>query len=718
MMSDGITVHESNPLSFWERVRVRTLLAGLLLALSAVVAARPVSAEDAGLDGATPMEQEAYRLYNEDKLLTARRIAEKVLAKDPSSIVGHYVLGAVYRRAEGALPTAMFHLGKARELYEGPWGRTRYSGKTSPLHREILFAIQLVAGEMEEYDYQIHVIEYHDSLYDPDLYAEHAWPLIQLGRYDLARQFAKVAVASRDVFQRSLGLNAMCAIEGEARTRQPYYDACMAALRSAEERATRDTETDPEHGTAVAVHAYNAALAAQAMLRAREVEDLALKGTRRLEFTPANPWRLLTRVYVDQGRTEDAVNALREMQRWRRRQPPHLRDQDRAETDVVFATVLLVAGETEIAYRAVTRAIDQPDRRALTTGKAEHALGAHALLRRRIQLLRAERRAEDISTLDFFSRLGGPWETAWMRMQAWGDEERVVSVLADEAILDATLQLYVQGGLDPLPVWLLGDLVEVLGPGIVEAALARVERADTFEGLRPYRDALKAEIALSRGDEQQALGLCKRALETLPTTEALLKARVAALGAEAARRQGRAAESVGLFEQAMQLDGGVVRRLGLSIPARVEVRASGSVASDVGDMLRRSPRLRRSGGAFLVRVEGGGKNLRVCLYNRHSSLLSCTDTLTPIRPETAAPAPSKATDEPAEPEEPQEPETDEDFARRVAIAFHERAFAMPVQLTTTDVSSLDGRVTASEEATREHLRGMLGDIIEDSQKRR
>lgn len=667
---------------------------------------------------ATPLEQQAYNLYAENKLLTARRIAEKVLAQNPSSVVGHYVMGAVYRRAEGVLPTAMYHLGKAREIYEGPFGRSRFHGVTSPLHREILFNIQLVAGEMEEWDYQLHVLEYHDMLYDPDLLAEHAWPLIQLGQYEAARQFAEVAVRSRDAYQKSLGLNALCAIEGEARQRKLYYDACMAALDNAQRRAARDNETDPEHGTAVAVHAYNAALSAQAMLRPDEVEDLALKGTRRFEFTPANPWRLLTRLYVDQGRTDDALNALREMHRWRRRQPPHLRDQDRAETDVAFATLLLVAGETEISYGAVSRAIDRPDRRALTSGKAEQALGAHALLRRAIQLTRAERRAEEISTLGFFDRLFGPLEVAWMRLQTWGDEERVVSVLADESILEATFLLFVQGGLDPMPVWLLGDLIDILGPGVVESALDRAESTDSYEALQPYRQALRAEIALRRGDESRARSLAKQALESLPPTEALLRARVAAVGAEAARGQGRTEDSVGLFEQAMQLDGGVVRRLGLSIPARVEVSASGSIARDVGAMLRRSPRLDRSRAGFLVRVEGGGESLRVCLYSRQNALLSCTETLTPRtpEPEEGASGAREGAESRAEGAR-QEPETADEFARRVALAFHERAFAMPVQLTTADINSLDGRVTASEEATRERLRGVLGDIIEEAEER-
>ena len=125
----------------------------------------------------TALEQEALRLYNDNRLVTARAKAEAVLRIDPDSIVGNYVLGCALREAEGSLSRAMFHLGRAREVYETRYGNTRVAGAPWQLHREILFATQALAGEMEEYEYQLHVLEFHDYLYDPDLLAEHAWPL-------------------------------------------------------------------------------------------------------------------------------------------------------------------------------------------------------------------------------------------------------------------------------------------------------------------------------------------------------------------------------------------------------------------------------------------------------------------------------------------------------------------------------------------------------------
>lgn len=662
-------------------------------------------------------EREVYRLYSQDRLLTARRRAEEVLERNPSSVIGHFVIGAVYRRAEGSLANAMYHLGRARELYETQWGTSRAGGAAWQLHQEILFTIQLVAGEMEEWDYQLHILEFHDMLYDPDLYAEHAWPLIQLGRYDLARHFATVASHSRDGFQRSLGLNALCAIEGEARERWRYYQSCGAALRSAEERSRSASSEDEATEVSLAVHAYNASLAALSVLRFDEAEELALRGTRRLEHTPANPWRLLTRLYLDQGRMDDAVEALREMQSWRQRQPPHLRGQDRAETDAVFATVLLVAGITGIGQRAITRAIERPDRRGLTSTRSEQALGAHALLRRAIIETRIAKEAEENSTRGFFARIGGAIASISRRIDLWQDEERVVSVLGDGAILRATLRPYVQGGLDPIPVWLVGDLIEILGPGVVAEALDENEDDESLEGFVPYRQALRAEIALARGEDERCSSLARESLGGLPSSEVLLRARVAAVGAEAARRQGNRRESVHLFEEALRIEGGVIRRLGFEIPLSIRDSSRGSIGAEVADALRSSPRFEVRRGGLRAEIMGDDLALHLCLLDSRGARIRCTETLSPRRPErlrASGPTGEEASEGQGGSisEEPSDVESRADFILRVAVSFHDTVFAMPVQLTTTDVNSLDGRIGANEEAARRRLRGVLDQVIE------
>ncbi|PRQ04638.1 HTH-type transcriptional regulator MalT [Enhygromyxa salina] len=706
--------------------RLLSGLAVLGLASTLTIAATVVSAQDptdplAVPTGApalsqpkdfprTAAEDEIWQLYQEDKLLTARRKTEELLEKDEDSIVARYVFAQILRRAEGNLPKAMKQMGRARELYERKYKPNVTNLETTPwlLHREILYAAQMIAGELERHEYQLQLLDYHDSLYDPRLTAEHAWPLMLLGRYDEARKYAEKAAESSDEFQRSLGRNALCAIEGEAGTRAERFNACLSAYDDAADRARGDDPfAKPDEVTSVTVHAYNAALAALTVLRPDEAERLAKAGATRIEFTPANPWRLLVRLYTDQARMEEAVLALREMQSWRRKMPPHLREQVRAETDVAFATVLLVAGETGTGLEVVDRAIANPDRRGLTSSSKDQALGAHALLRRAIRQTHAEVEAERAVwsgtaesariTRDAFER----------EIQDWSDSERIRGVLNDDERLVATFRMYVAGGLEPVPSWLVGDLVPILGAGVCSVVLDMVRKAETDEALDPYYDALEAEIAIHRGRREDALKLANKALDTLPEFEALLRARVAAIAGEAAWRLGQDKDALEFWATAMQRDAGVIRRRGLALPAKLSNDASGPVAARVVELLEDSPRFDFDDDGFTVTLAGSGRELELCLLEPAGGVLGCASTPPPAdEAEPEATTKAEADDEGEELDELD----DDDYASLTVEAFHKRAFAMPVGLSNIDLGSLDGTATISDEANRERMQGLLDKV--------
>ncbi len=646
-----------------------------LLALMSTASAQVFTAE----------EVELRRLYDDNKLITARRIADDVMKADPDSIVGNYVLGAVYRESEGNLPKAMFHLGRARELYESRWIGQPQSDVT--LHQNLLLQIEITAGELEEFEYQVQILDYYDSLYDPNLTAEHAWPLMKLGRVDDAREYATKATASRDPWQRSLGYNTLCALEGEATNRTASWDACYAALEMERKQDDADVNVD----------AYNASIAAKSVLKFTEAEELAKEANTGNAFSTANPWVLLTDMYLGQGRGDDAVNALSESQRWRSRQPPHLRDQSRAEGDAAFARLLLIAGESQTGMSIVDRALDFPDRQGYSSSNADQALGGHSLLRLAMRRLERQKVAENIATQGLSARTGH-WLASWGPVSAdWEDRAAVSAALSNRRRLDATLRMYVNGAVDA-PGWMVGDLIDVLGAGVVAATLADVRTQETdIGGLQPYYDAIDAETRLHRGDEAGAVTMAQQALQYLPQTEVLLRARVAAVGAMAAYRNWDEATAIDLYEEAMQVDPGVFRRLGEPIPARVEVLQSDSwAATYAGRMLERSPRLRSSSTGFVVSVEGGGERLRTCLRTSRGTLLSC------------APAPK-----PPPQEKDQPPLTDWEYAQYVVYVFHERAFAMPLGVSGTDLKSLDGSNVVDTEASRKQMQGLLQNLIDE-----
>lgn len=642
-----------------------------------------LAAAPARADGpADALADQALASFQAGELVSARDQAEAALAADPRQYRAHYVLGLVMRDAEGNLAQAMFHLGRSRELYE-----TRFASSLDTdwrFHQALLDAVQIVAGEIEAYEYQLQILDYYDARFDPDLVAERAWPLMKLGRFDEAREAATRAILSRDELQRSSGMNAMCALEAEAGDRAAAYTACLAALDA--ERLHPEAD--------VTVDAFNASLAARAALRFDEAVALALEADTGASVSTANPHAILAELAVADGRGSDAVAAIRAMQGWRARQPAHLRDQNRAETDAVFAQVLLAVGEPELGLDIITRAIDFPDRRALTSGTAEQARGGHALLRIALRRAAAERRAERAATLGLWGRLGaglGAWVPDGA---AWQDEAAVTAVLADRVRLQRTLRQYLDGGL-PVPPWMVGELIPVVGPGVVRVALQRVRRLEGSAGFEAYHDALEAELAWWRGDRATCRRLAAAAASALPSEERLLRARVTAMAADSAWRAGDRADALSLYEVAMRDDPGVVRRLALALPAEVDV-SGGEAAADAGRMLRRSPRFASAERAFRVGVTEEGGALSVCLSAPSGNRLSCSR-------EPAPPAPVEGEAPP--------PWTAWDRAAATVDGFHRDAFSMRTGVSSLDLRGLDGTTGVNTEVAREQMQDLLDRLI-------
>jgi len=641
----------------------------------------------------TDAEEEALELYRESRLIGARRAAETALRHNPDSMVGHFVMGCVMRESEGALPAAMFHLGRARQLYEDTWPLASPPPDAPwQLHREIIFNIQELAQELEAFEYRLQMIEFYDDMYMPKLHAQRAWALLSLEEFDEARVYARRATEVADATSRSQGYNALCAIETEARRRHERDEACQQALLFALQRAEQDTTHDPSQVTNVAVHAYNASNAALGVLAFDEAERRARDGVTRLNFTPANPWRQLARRFTDEGRMLDAARALDEMDRWRRRQPPYLRDAARAETESVLATVMLVAGRTDIALRAIDRAVERPDRRGLHSSTSEQAQGAHALVRRAVRRVDAEIARERASLGEGPSRWERTSDAVDRRAARFADDARIISALSDRRRLVSTLRPYLGGGLDPVPTWLLGDLVEVLGPGVFRVALDMARSEESDPAFDPYFDALEAEVHFSRGAWRRTSEVGARAFESLPAAERLLRARVAALVAYAEWRSGT--DALTYFGHVLALDPGTLRRLGIRLPARVE-SGGGQYADALVERLRRSPRLRITDGAFSVTVEESGASLHVCLLSVTRDPIVCSSMPLTWTPESTGDG--DITPEDAERAENYDP------VIATGMAFHMDAFSMPLQFETLDLGSLDGRTSVNSNAARERL---------------
>lgn len=664
------------------------------------------SSQDADSLAQSELEREALELLNNGLAITARTRAEEALRQNPDSIVGHYVLGRMMFEAEGALGRAMYHLGRARELYETNYMRT---GLGSPFHQELLYTLSRLAGQMELHDYQLELLGYHDHLYDPDLIAEHCWPLLKLGRIEEARQYANIAAHSQNPWQRSAGLNALCALESEARSREPAHRACLAALEDARAEAARHHRDDEEQ-SGIAVDAYNAAQAAAQALRLSQAREYALEGVRRFEPTGADPWQILVELYLSAGQMSEAIDAFSSMLAWNNREPASMRDQGSAEHQAIVSLMLLLAGETERAMDRIERAMERPDRRGLTTDGAEQARGRHALIRHMIQNARNEELAEEASWRGYGSQLYNVLGALPRRIAMWPDEERITGVMADRDRLTSSLRPYMSGGIIGLSPWLAPELVSVLGPAVVQAGVDRARFLDEtaeLESLREvdaYYRAIEVEIAAAYGDDARVVDLAPPLLEALSEPPwAMVRARVAARAAEAAWSRGDNRAAQEWYSTALEIDPGVLRRTSQILPVRI-VAGGDAAASEAAGLLARSPRFSSFTGLFELSVDSFGDGLRGCLRTASGNELRCVEAYPPP-PE---PPPSEAP-EGQDPDAESGLDEDEDLslAQRLAREVHQRLFAANIPMSRIDFSSLDGSTIGGSREARDRLRELL-----------
>ncbi len=625
--------------------------------------------------GADATVAAAWRALERDKHIRAREIAEQILEDDPESIAAHAILGIVHHRAEGNLPVALYHLKHSRRLYEERFDpELTEEGAPWRWHAITIGQLAQVSGEMGRHEDKVRYLLVRDELYSPPWPADRGWPLMRLRRYDEARRAVEEALALGEQGQVAAARTALCAIEAEQQRREAGYEACRAAA-----------EYEREIGRGAPTPFTNAAEAALGVLRMDEAERLILEATEHFAAGVSNPWLDLMHLYLAEGRTPEALDALRRMLKWRRRQPAFMDEQNRAETEMSSAIFLIAAGRPADAARITRRTLDRPDRTGFTSSESEQMEAAAALVDQLAHRAQAEHLAEEASWSSSSGAVGARLEARKARLRAWSSGRRAAALLADERVLLATIRPYLAGSVE-IPEWIEPELVALLGPGVVAAAVDKARARETLDEAEGYFLAYEAEVAYLQGRERDALELADRALETLPSHEALLRARVTAFAAQAAADVGLNNRALELFDAAYQLDRGVLRRLGLRLPATFP-EAEGRIARAARDLLEDSPRFRRAEGGYQVIASSDAKTGTACLLGPRRTRLACAQVK-----ERAG-------------------EDEGDLARRLAAEFHAQAFAPRLDLTQADIRSLDGSPTAGGGRASDRLQGVLSELI-------
>jgi len=547
----------------------------------------------------------------------ARELAQRWVAEEPESPAAHFALAEVLSRVEGNLPRALHHLHRAEEQMDyTSMGRAIESGNLEWHYltlNQLSYIHQLIGNQHEALTY----LDLISEFYGQNTESFRGWPLIKLKAYDEARASAeRVLASSDDPRERSRAWNTLCAVElADLRP--------LESLRACENAMSEEEGVNLlEHSTASdTVHLLNASEVSLSLLRFGEAEAYLDRAVRFLNAeSVGNPWVYLLYLYMNQSRFDEAREALDNMLVWRDNQSPMITVMNRAEHLMVSAMFLLLSGYPEDADRLTRSALNQPDRTGSYSADEQQKDSIAALLNMMANRSAYELKREEISRSGFLESIPQRFQAMVLRFKAWRAGRNAASLFADTDTLMNRLRPYAPLDVH-IPEWIEPELVSLMGEGMINGLLNRTREAGAFILNEGYYHAYATEIAAGRRQHRQVMESSAAALEQLPPEEVMLRARLSARMAEAARRLGDEDTALTHYEAAMRDDPSLIRRLGTSLPVVINAD-SGTLAEDVARLMRKSPRLRAGGNGLPLNISAGS-NPSICLHARDGDALSC-----------------------------------------------------------------------------------------------
>lgn len=645
---------------------VRRFLLGVLVLATALGAAVQAAYPP------SPAEQQAYDLMQkEGAYVKAREVAESVLKVDHRSFVAYYVIGAVYFRAEGSLPRAYYFLQKSRRMVEREWGSPLPASGPWLWHARILEELIDVTAEMDRYEEELDLLALHDRLYVPPLPSSWGWPLMKLGRMEEARAKIAEALKSDKPGVITHAMNTLGAIENECDDPQKAYEVYTQLVAM-----VRQKNWDMH-----AVYLRNAGATALSLLKYEDGERLLLDSAKYFDpGTFTNPWRTLAVLYVDEGRIPEAISAVREMHAWSHRTLPSLDQQSWAERQLVTAAILLESGYTQEALSIARRVLNRPDRRGGTSLHADQSEAGLLLFYHYALRVEAQRLREEMSWCDMKQWARDLIELSRVEVEAWSSGRRASAMIVHHGRLGPSIRPSAPDAI-ALVDWTRPELSEILGPGVVGAETERLlKRTGPMADLdRPFLLVTEGHADYLRGRDGEAKEALEAALQELPPAEVLQRAQTNALLGKVLEREGDLGGALAHDELAMEKAPSVFRSFGLALPCKVSF-SGGDAARMAAAMLEGSPRFEVGRGGFSVRINQTGALV-------YGSLLAPDGTVLCQMRSPAARDPEAA-------------------ARLFCQEFHRRAFAPKVDLSQTDITSLEGSNLTGDEV-RDQLRDLF-----------
>ena len=552
---------------------------------------------------------------NLDLNVKARELSEQWVRTKPDSPAAQFALAEVLLTVEGNMPRALFHLSRAEELTGYETLETAFNSGYMPWHYLTLSQLSLVHQLMGE---QIKSLEYLDKLneiYGLDIEPLRGWPLIKLKQYDAARQSANRVLQTNDnERERARAWNTLCAAELASLLPIKPTSACDRTIDGDENNSSRTNNFDT-------VYLTNASEVALSLLEIEQAEDYLRRATQYLNpNSVADPWIYMLYLNMNQGRFDEARNALDSMLLWREQQEPIVSIMNRAEHFLVSASFLLLAGYAEDAVKLTKTALNQPDRNGSYSADDEQKDAYAALLNMAANRAEYQIQLENMATMDFIGAMRARLNSITLQLNAWRAARRAGSLFAKFEVIQNRLRPYAPLDVH-IPEWLEPELVQLIGTGVMSAVLEQARENGAFRLNNGYYYSYRAEIAALDKNYTSVLEAASNALTLLPEQETLLRARISARMADAFWKIGQHEESLNSYAIALRQDPSISRRLEASIPVRLDTNGS-EFSKQVSKYLLRSPRFQEHENGFNLSVRET-PDLSICLNARTGNVISC-----------------------------------------------------------------------------------------------
>ena len=586
----------------------------------------------------------------------ARELSEDWVRAEPDNPAAQFALAEVLYTVEANLPRALFHLNRAEELTNyRSLGRALASGNIQWHYLTLsqLFFIHQIMGDQQN---ALAYLDKIEEIYGQDVESLRGWPLIKLQQFDAARASAnKVLQNSENERERARAWNTLCVVELASLQPNENIVACDRAIDEDENIASADNEGDT-------VYLTNASEVALSLLQIEEAENFLDRAARVLNpESVADPWIYKLYITMNQGRFDEARNAMDRMLLWRENQVPVVTVMNRAEHLLATASFLILSGQGEDAARLTSTALAEPDRNGSFSADDAQKDSIAALMHMLANESWYQVQLEEAATLDSIDRWKLTMSANRQRFSAWLAARKAASLFADETVLLNRLRPYAPLDVH-IPEWIEPDIIRLMGTGVMSGLLDRAQQSGAFMLNNGYYHSYATEIAALENRHEDVLISGQQALELLPQQEILLRARIHVRVADSAWRRGAQEQSIESYRDALQLDPGILRRLDAAIPVTF-TSTNDELSQHATRFLKRSPRFKSERTGFRIEISSA-ENLSACLFTPDGETVGCF---------SGTPA-----------------ESTKDSARNLVKGLHQELFDLGYQISNAQMALLRG----------------------------